>query len=345
LPPPTPADQIQFLTNIQRLLAEGLFTATYKYALLTGLADLSVELGDDLGGPLVLSTFAISEKFVEYYWRHATPYSTTRDARVLKQNTGNPAKILGIVSEARQRYGDSMAGLMRDKPAWERLVRKFIPTLKDQPLWRLQIVGGEVLEFLYGETDRDDAIELRPGVAYCFRQFYSLIQDVVRAAWLRDVRSLNRNLLGETTDLREFLFGAERGALAAARPVLIELQQGKCFYCRKLISSEGTEVDHFIPWAKYPADLAHNLVLTDRGCNGKKRDRMPHIDHLAAWTGRNQQHGREITRRLAREITCDLKSAIQVAHWAYTQTERAHGLTWHRGDELFALSAEWRSFL
>lgn len=33
----------------QRLLAEGLFTATYKYALLAALADLSVESGDDSG--------------------------------------------------------------------------------------------------------------------------------------------------------------------------------------------------------------------------------------------------------------------------------------------------------
>ena len=39
--PPAPADQIRFLTNVQRLLAEGLFTATYKYALIAALADLS----------------------------------------------------------------------------------------------------------------------------------------------------------------------------------------------------------------------------------------------------------------------------------------------------------------
>ncbi len=32
--PPAPAEQIRFLTNLQRLLAEGLFTATYKYALI-----------------------------------------------------------------------------------------------------------------------------------------------------------------------------------------------------------------------------------------------------------------------------------------------------------------------
>ena len=41
MPIPDASDQIKFLTNLQRLLAEGLFTATYKYALLSALADFA----------------------------------------------------------------------------------------------------------------------------------------------------------------------------------------------------------------------------------------------------------------------------------------------------------------
>jgi hypothetical protein len=108
---PTPAEQIRFLTNIQRLLPEGLFTATYKYALIAALADLSVESGDDSGRRLPLSTFAIAEKFIEYYWRHATPYATVNDARVLRQNTGNTAKIISLILEAQEQHGDSLASL------------------------------------------------------------------------------------------------------------------------------------------------------------------------------------------------------------------------------------------
>jgi hypothetical protein len=54
--PPTSDQQIGFLVNLQRLLDEGLFVATYKFALLLSLADLSIELGDDSGGPLTLAT-------------------------------------------------------------------------------------------------------------------------------------------------------------------------------------------------------------------------------------------------------------------------------------------------
>lgn len=42
---PTPDRQIEFLTNFQRLLSEGLFVATCKYALLMALADLCIEHG------------------------------------------------------------------------------------------------------------------------------------------------------------------------------------------------------------------------------------------------------------------------------------------------------------
>jgi hypothetical protein len=52
---PTAEEQVGFLLKVERLLGEGVFTATYKYALPWALADLSVELGDDSGEALELS--------------------------------------------------------------------------------------------------------------------------------------------------------------------------------------------------------------------------------------------------------------------------------------------------
>jgi hypothetical protein len=60
--PPTSVEQIRFMVNIQRLLDEGLFTASYKFALLHALAVLSIEQRDDSGAPLELTTDAIAEK-------------------------------------------------------------------------------------------------------------------------------------------------------------------------------------------------------------------------------------------------------------------------------------------
>ena len=75
--PPTHEAQVQFLLRIQRLLNEGSFTATYKYALLLSLADIAVEGGDDSGGVLVVSVSLIAEKYIAYYWRHAALRSAT----------------------------------------------------------------------------------------------------------------------------------------------------------------------------------------------------------------------------------------------------------------------------
>ena len=160
---PAPDDQIRFLTNLQRLLAEGLFTATYKHDLIAALADLSVELGDDSGNTLPLSTVAIAEKFVEYYWRHAMPYATATGHRVLRQNTGQPAKIITLVEDARKQHGGSLASIMCDGTAWKRLVRDVERVVTVMPLWKLQTVGKEKLDFLYEEAERDGKIELRAG--------------------------------------------------------------------------------------------------------------------------------------------------------------------------------------
>jgi hypothetical protein len=69
------------MMNIQRPLDEGVFTASYKFALPLTLAVLSIEQGDDSGEPLELTTDA--EKFAHYYRRQVVPYATLarREAR------------------------------------------------------------------------------------------------------------------------------------------------------------------------------------------------------------------------------------------------------------------------
>ena len=80
---------LRFLRNFQRLLDEGQFVSTYKFALLQALADLAVERDADHDEGLRLPVSAIAEKFIEYYWRQALPFRpdrSTGDAS-LRQNT------------------------------------------------------------------------------------------------------------------------------------------------------------------------------------------------------------------------------------------------------------------
>ncbi len=59
--------QIELLLKLQRLLTEGSFTASYKFALLLALIDLAVECGDDSDASLSIALSDIAEKFVSYY--------------------------------------------------------------------------------------------------------------------------------------------------------------------------------------------------------------------------------------------------------------------------------------
>lgn len=95
---PTLDEQIRFLVKLQRLLDEGLFVASYKFALLLSLADLSIEKGDDSGSPLTVSTDEIAEKFIQCYWRQAVPYATGAKARVLKDGARYCAHLVGNFS-------------------------------------------------------------------------------------------------------------------------------------------------------------------------------------------------------------------------------------------------------
>ncbi|MFL6447990.1 MAG: hypothetical protein ACJ746_09920 [Bryobacteraceae bacterium] len=79
--------------------------------MLSAFAEVSIEQGDDSARALQLPLFAIAEKFVKYYWRHAIPYTTATGEAISKQNTGQPAKIISLVAEDRREHGFGMYGL------------------------------------------------------------------------------------------------------------------------------------------------------------------------------------------------------------------------------------------
>lgn len=218
---PTPEEQVLFLRNIQRLLAEGLFTASYKFALLHALADLAVLKGDDSGAPLDLDTNDIAEQYVELYWRQCRPFQIGGESTglVLKQNTDRQATIIGQIITVQERFGGSLFRLKQfDLPQWSKLVTKVRRIVCEMPLDRLQTVGDERLNFLYDIVDGGIRITLKPGVAYCLRVFYELLRDLIQGAWVRFVQKINANRLGNLTDLGTFLFGQERNVPGSFPP-------------------------------------------------------------------------------------------------------------------------------
>jgi hypothetical protein len=343
-PIPTPEEQVQFLRNVQRLLAEGLFVASYKYALIYALADLAVLKGEDSGAPLDLTTKEIAGKFVELYWQQCRPFQVggATSGLILQQNTGKQAAIISQIVESQERSGASLFRLKQVASGrWSELVTGVDQVVRTMPLWKLQTMGEERLDFLYENLDRGNRITLKPGVTYCLRAFYELLRDLIQGAWVRFVQKLNANRLGNVTDLGTFLFGQERASLDVYRPILMDAQHGTCLYCQKNLSKQP-QVDHFIPWSRYSADLGHNFVLAHDQCNGAKSDYLAAEKHLAAWVERNRLHQEEMQSRLQEAmLPCDLSGAIQIAKWAYQQTEKANGQVWVTEKVLQHLSPAW----
>ena len=329
-----PADeQVAFLRHLQRLLDEGQFVATYKYALLLALAELCVETGDDSGSELGISLSAIADKFLAMYWSHTLPYPVPGSGSdtPLSQNLGRNIAVLREIGAFRSRI-DSLAQARRH-PDWTRLREATTRIVREMPLMRLQTLRGGELIFLYRNQIDEDAIRLLPGVAFHFRQFHGLVQHVVRGAWVRHIRSNPRNdtLLGQTADLEEFLFGSGRAQYPHLKEALRELQAGKCFYCGKSLGRDF-QLDHFISWSRYPSDLGHNFVLADRRCNSEKSDLLADQLFLAAWQERNRTRERDLATVFERSaVSNDRVASERIAKWAYARAELSGAVFWRPG--------------
>jgi len=349
---PSAESRIEFLNKIQRILDEGKFTSTYKYALLLSLAELSVEKGDDSGEELTVSLNEIAEKFIRLYWAQSIPFPALEgEGSVLFQNTSGQAAVINHVSGFYALHQGSIARAKRSGN-WEALVSSVRSVIVAQPLWKLQQAAGGSDEFLYRHKLENNSITLNPGVAYSFRFFYRLICQVVQGAWVNKVSGIktNNSVLGINQDLGEFLFAGSRNSLALYKPFLVELQENRCFYCRKKMRDDSKEVDHFIPWARYPVDLGHNFVLSHKACNNSKRDILASLSHLQNWEDRNSCHGTAISDYCTEKgLVSDLKTSVRIAVWAYEQASPTGSDFWigkgGYGPMLEPASDGWRAIL
>jgi len=333
---PTADEQILFLQHMQRLFDEGEFQATYKYALLLSVAELAVELGDDSGKTLDLSLRLVGEKFTELYWRQLAPYGTGQPetvVEVLSQNLGTQASAVKHLLHVHSSNGGRLSDARSDRERWRKVATKITRIVSVMPVQHLQVIGGKQVQFLYEYPIVHRKLTLKPGVAFNLRRYQPLVQQLARAAWIDHVRRNKRNapMLGQIDDLESFMFGSGRNILVAVAPVLARVQDGRCFYCGKAIS-RNPEVDHFIPWSRYPRDTAHNFVLADAKCNNQKRGMLAARLHLEHWLEQIDRHGQEIGTLLAAEgFIADVTGSVSVTRWAYQQAASASGNAWISG--------------
>jgi 5-methylcytosine-specific restriction endonuclease McrA len=330
---------IGFAEKVLELLDEGRYTATYKYAVLLALIDLCLELTQSSGAPPeMVTTRQLADKIVELYWPHSIPFAGLAPAAVLRQNTAGQAEIISAIMQFRAKHASDPSvprweSRMRAPEAYERLVSRIEWKLIEMPLPRLQMMGQAHSPFNYEiywdqrveqrtvkDYQRskagsfDNRVMLRPGVGEYFLQLNGLLRPLIQRRWAAMVAQLNSL---EESHLELFLFGADRTQTGKIRVGLWEIQGRRCFYCDERITEPvGGQVDHFVPWSRYPDDTLDNFVVADKSCNGLKSSSLAAAAHLTRWA-----------RRFARASSefAQLSDLAQRATWE-RQSERSRNV-------------------
>lgn len=306
-------DAIGLAEYVLTLLDQGSFTATYKYAVLLALMDLCLEQTSKSGlPPSMITTCQLAEKVIEIYWPHTTPFRRQQKG-VLLQNTGvrqSQAKIVQMIEEFRNTFQQGGSATLSsakriDYKGYLRLVNNVEWKLIEMPLPRLQLFGKQLRPFLYSinwdkniklkevrayqkgsESDFDNRIQFGNGVAENLCKLNNLLRPLIHRQWTLKVSKINS--LPESY-LETFLFGATRIGTERVRPLLEEFQSHRCFYCEERIGKANKlkpEVDHFIPWSRYPENGLANLVVAHNSCNNHKRDFLADAAHVNNWLHR-----------------------------------------------------------
>ncbi|HVX19118.1 MAG TPA: HNH endonuclease [Acidimicrobiales bacterium] len=298
----------------ERLLAvidEGRKVATYKLALISALMDAAAEHVDSTGrAPDVLTTRQVAEHVVRLYLPQVRVFVTLDGReRELRQITAKGSAVLGPILAlhvaAQNRRCRTFHEIRTHLPdELDNCLDKVEVGFARYPLLRLQTVGRRTDPFLY-DVDWDESvtqsrlrrpdgnlIRFQPGAADELLRLAPLVRPLVELHWTRMVAELS-GIATEEAKLREHLFGASRVAFPAAlRSGLADLHQGRCFYCGRALGRR-IEVDHFIPWSRWPNDAIENLVPADV-CNNHKRDFLPARRHVEHWAERLDRRGSDL---------------------------------------------------
>lgn len=328
--------QIKFLKYIQWLLESGSYTSTYKFALLISLVNVTIESDIQGNEALFISYETLAEQFIKLYWNQALPYTHDQDSSsdnfdILYQNSGNQAVVITKIAALQTKQPNLNKAKMNHANDWAKMRKAIAQTIHKNPAKFLQSPENVERTFLYHYDEKNkNGITLNCGIAYCLAHFSNIIFKLCQQYWTEFVRNNKRNqhLFNQDTDLQGFLFNPSRQNLASLLPMLIDIQDCQCFYCAKPLKKD-MEVDHFIPWSKYPNDTAHNFVLADRSCNNAKRDYLADIPFFERWQLRNQIYHQDITSfAIEKGFSSDLAASEKISKWAYHLAIENQDLVW-----------------
>lgn len=271
-----------YMNSVAQILERGLFTNSYKFALLRSLAAHGVKPGN---GKETIEVEWLAERFVELFWpltlRFNIRQATVPDKDpVVMRYIRDEAAALGLSPETqlrdyRKKHSDRYA----------KLISKVSNNAFGNVIPRLHTVGGgKVTPSLYMASSH--GIRINANARAFLQQNHKAIDLLAIGSWVKFTEKFT-----SAPRLYEKIQGLafKRSALKPYREFLqSELGERECFYCAGSFLPQP-HVEHVIPWSFVAEDKVWNLVLSCKDCNSEKSSQTPANSFVTKLIHRNEK--------------------------------------------------------
>ena len=251
------------LRDVVALARHASMSTTYKPALLKALVRI-IARERTVQIPLTV----IGAEFTKLYWNQTVVFHLRQAAVISKE-----PEVLRAIRNAAERYG---VRELSDLPSDARVAieREMARILTIDVLRRFHASKPEHMPPLFSWHRGDRFVSFSRG-ALDFIAANSRPLETLANYW--SAKYLEKvNVLAPLIIEKVERDGARRRSLTKYLKILREIDETKCFYCRRdLADGLRIEVDHVLPWTFLLADPIWDLVLSCASCNAAKSDHLP----------------------------------------------------------------------
>ena len=327
------------IEGVLEILTRGRMTGTNKLGLLLVLLDLAPTRVQD-NQPISLDD--IADRSLEIHWPHGRLYEQER----LRQSSAkkkrsddtlaDDTKIMQRVHKMRELVKAELPLEVvkeRVNKQWKETQKSIEADLWRNPIDKLQNLPGDPPPFLYKTFQLKKArkIQFLPNVAATLTKFAGVLRPLIEYKFAEVVANINNKTLGTTVDqIHGHLFGSDRRMPPSGiRQGLLKIQNNRCIFSDKDLSSSPSSLDHVLPWSRIPLSHIENFVLTTPNINSSKSDILLAPEHLDKWIKHIKCHSHEI-QKLAKKHKwpTDNTYVCEVAYSTYQVLSPSTGV-WH----------------
>jgi hypothetical protein len=243
-------------------------SSSYKPALLKAIVRI-VRAGAEPAIPLL----RIGSQFVKLYWVQTVVFRLRQAATIISE----PEVVRRIRSAADMngaRTIDVLPPAVR-----ERLDREMARVLTINVLQAFHRSKPASMGCLFEWSPGSEFIIVPNAAMEFVRLNARALESIANLWWARWLEKVN--VLAPLVIEKVERDGAERASLTKYLRVLLQIDEPKCFYCRRALNDGlSTHVDHVIPWSFLLEDPLWDLVLACANCNIAKSDTLPRRDFI-----------------------------------------------------------------